>query len=455
MNKKNIRFLHISDVHLGCPHYQSRERERDFFLAFESVIERFALPIHPGDLPQVDFIVLPGDLFDSRTLQPITLSRTCHIMSLLRDAGISVFASEGNHDTAQHRYRGEPNWYNYLAGEGYLHYLQDRIEEGQVVFDRWDPDEKHGGYIDLPCGVRIVGTQWYGTRAENMLPNIAQALAVLPPVPFTILLFHGGLTDYVGSSSGGADFEQFLALKPYVQYLALGHIHKFYERQHWIFNPGSLESTRISDYFEKHGCFRVTLQLPEASTEPPSFVVEHLTEYRRRPVIWLSISCDRFHHVEELEAFVRQLVQTEGMQKLQQCRDEFPRDIEFVAPICYLEFQGSLGFPFATIPIQEWEPWILEQLEGGLFRHHNRTIPRNFGGEENFFLEDGRIDRDALERKVFARLIAEDTRYQKHAQELAQWVADLKKTMTTEHIRPEEYQEFVNILQKILFSPPT
>lgn len=447
MSSSSFRFLHVSDVHLGCPHYQSKERQRDFFLAFESVIERFALPLKEGDPPQVDFVVIPGDLFDSRNLQPITLSRASYVLSLLRDEGIPVFASEGNHDTAQHRYRGEPSWYNYLAGEGFLHYLQDRVEGGEVFFDPWDDEDLCGGYYDLPNGVRIIGTQWYGTRAEAMLEPIVAGLSSLSPADFTIMLFHGGLTDYVGSSSGGAEYEQFIKLRPYVDYLALGHIHKQYQRQNWMFNPGSLEVTKINDYFEKHGVLRVSVEL---GGDSPEITAEHLSDYRRRPVVWMSLSCDLYSTPIQLEQAIRDLIDTEGKDKLEQCRREFPSDIEFVDPICYLELTGTLGFPFSEIPLSELEPWIMEELGAAIFRHHNRTIPRKLGGEEDFLLDDGRIDREALERKVFTRLIADDTRFKEASDALADWAVSLKQEILMGDVSAKERERFVERLGEIL-----
>jgi DNA repair exonuclease SbcCD nuclease subunit len=441
-----IRFLHIADVHLGCNQYQSRERQRDFFLALESVIERYALPLRCGEDPQVDFIVIPGDLFDNRNIQPVTLSQASYALNALKEAKIKVFASEGNHDTAQHRHRGEPNWYNYLAGEGFLIYLQEQIVDGEVVFEPWRDQDLCGGYFDLAQGVRIIGTQWYGTRADTMIERIADALAKLPPTKFTIMLFHGGLTDYVGISSGGAEYERFLILRPYVDYLALGHIHKQYERQNWIFNPGSLEITKVKDYFETHGVYRVTVDLsPEISCK-----AEHLNDYRRRPVIWLSLSCDLFNTPEQIEEAIRQLVETEGKTKLLQCQREYPSDLEFLAPICYLDLQGTLGFPFSEIPLSQLEPWILEQLNALLFRYHNRTTPRRLGDDLDCVLVDGRIDRDALERRVFVRLISEDTRYQQIASPLASWATALKSELLSGNFATEDHQAFTEKLGMLL-----
>lgn len=458
-SSNTFRFLHVSDVHLGCYHYRSHERQRDFFLAFESAIQRFALPLREGAPPQVDFVVIPGDLFDTRNIQPKTLSQASCVFDSLRQYNIPVFASEGNHDTAQHRHRGEPNWYNYLAGEKFLHYLQDEIKEGQVQFSPWDAEALSGGYYDFPNGVRIVGTQWYGTRADAMLDRVAEGLAALPPARFTILMYHGGLTDYVSASSGGADYERFLLLRKHVDYLALGHIHKKYVRQNWVFNPGSLEVTKISDFFEEHGVFRVKVTLDsEASEEEEERATdrcrhlveaEHLTDFRRRPVVWLRLSCDLYNTPEELQGAILKLVSEEGVSKLEEEKRKYPADLEFVPPICYLELTGSLGFPFSEIKIDELEPEILETVEASIFRCQNKTTPRRLG-EEGLCAEDGRIDRDLLERLVFERLISEDSRYKNASERLARWATGLKKEISRGELSDPDRSEYWGKLSKIL-----
>lgn len=438
-----VRFLHIADIHLGCRQYHSKERQRDFYLALDSVISRYALPLEEGGENQVDFVIIPGDLFDQRNLQPITLSRATDVLSRLQDAGIPVLASEGNHDAARRHEPNEPNWYNFLCSEGFLIYLQDYIEEGDVIFEPWSDDDRAGGYYDFPNGVRVVGTQWYGAQAHAMIERIQASLSTLPPSRFTILMFHGGLTDYVNTLSAGVDYEQLLPLREVVDYLALGHIHKRYERQGWVFNPGSLEACKIQEYFDENGAYRITLH------EDGCLDTEHLTDYFRRPFIWLELSCELLNTPDEVEAAIRELVAGEGVEKAERIKHDWPSEIPHHPPICHIEFRGSLGFPFSKIPMRELEPWICEMLEAEMLRFHNDTTPRELGGAEALPMREGRIDRDALERHVFASLFQDDSRYKEHAEPLATMAVELKQQLIYEQLDEQQQHAFAQEMFRV------
>jgi len=85
-------FLHVADVHLGYTKYDSPERTKDFFHAFNNALERYAIE------PQVDFVLIVGDLFEHRQVLPAILNQAQLCLDQLRAAGIPVLAIEGNHD---------------------------------------------------------------------------------------------------------------------------------------------------------------------------------------------------------------------------------------------------------------------------------------------------------------------------------------------------------------------
>ncbi len=444
MAERPIRFLHIADIHLGFRQYNSFERERDFFLSFESAIERYALPLHEGDPPQVDFVIIAGDLFDSRTLQPITLSRTTHVLSLLKEEGIPVFAIEGNHDAARWHRDQEPNWYDYLAGEEMMIYLRDYTRDGQIHLEPWSDEELRGSYYDFNDEIRIVGTHWYGATAHNMLGQLEEALAGLPPKPFNIVMFHGGLTDYVNEMHAGISYEQLLPLREYIQYFALGHVHKRYERQNWVFNPGSLESCKIREYFEEHGLFVIEVGDGEVAE---SF---HHTDYYSRPFISMHMDCDLYKTPEEVEAAVHELVADQGKAQLHKIKATWPEDIDYAAPVCQLEFTGTLGFPFSEIPMKSLEPWIKEQLGAFMLRYINDTTPLDYGQEEDYKERDGRIDRALLEKKIFQALFHLDTRFRPWSDPLSRFATTLKQRLIDDEIAEEELGEIIEKIDELL-----
>ena len=87
-----MKFLHISDVHLGCTRYQLPESPRDFFDAWIDVLRKYAI----GE--NVDFVIMCGDFFHKRNVPPETMNYAVAGLNLLKEAGIPVVAIEGNHD---------------------------------------------------------------------------------------------------------------------------------------------------------------------------------------------------------------------------------------------------------------------------------------------------------------------------------------------------------------------
>ena len=105
------KFLHLSDVHLGYQQYNCKERFNDFGRAFLHIVDR-------AISERVDFVVLAGDLFQKRAIDPPTLLQAIEGLSRLKGAGIPVAAVEGNHERAH--YRDVFSWMDFLADRGYF-----------------------------------------------------------------------------------------------------------------------------------------------------------------------------------------------------------------------------------------------------------------------------------------------------------------------------------------------
>ena len=93
---REIRILHTADTHLGYTQYYSEVRRKDFFKAFEIVIND-AIEM------QVDAVVHSGDLFDSRTPTLEDLLETINILGKLKAAKIPFFGIVGNHESKQNK----------------------------------------------------------------------------------------------------------------------------------------------------------------------------------------------------------------------------------------------------------------------------------------------------------------------------------------------------------------
>ncbi|NET52509.1 MAG: hypothetical protein F6K09_28645 [Merismopedia sp. SIO2A8] len=136
------RFLHLADIHLGFDRYDNRTRSQDFFRAFYDALETYAIA------ESVDFVLIAGDLFEHRLIQPSTLNQAQICLKYLQDANIPVIAIEGNHDNRP--YGTKTSWLRYLAEWGLLTFLEPGdVEAGHPLFSHWDQEQRYGGYIDL------------------------------------------------------------------------------------------------------------------------------------------------------------------------------------------------------------------------------------------------------------------------------------------------------------------
>ena len=116
-----FKFLHTADIHLGYQQYGLSERYDDFTEAFRWIVDT-ALD------ERVDFLLIAGDLFEKRTLDPRTLLIAVTEFERLKAAGIPVVAIEGNHERT---YGESLSWMEYLSQSDLLYLLDcSRHDQG-------------------------------------------------------------------------------------------------------------------------------------------------------------------------------------------------------------------------------------------------------------------------------------------------------------------------------------
>ncbi len=86
-----MKFLHISDTHLGYTQYGLLERRQDFLDVFHEAVDT-AID------EKVDFILHSGDFFHTSRPSNQTFLEGIEILNRLRDAHIPIFTISGNHD---------------------------------------------------------------------------------------------------------------------------------------------------------------------------------------------------------------------------------------------------------------------------------------------------------------------------------------------------------------------
>ena len=225
---RTIRVLHIADLHCGLDQYgHNPVRRRDSTEAFRW------LGLTAVDT-QCSYVIISGDLFDTRAIDPLTLHEVVHVLTFLRDDGMTVLAIKGNHELAHRSYEGI-SWLNYLEKQDLITLLDDPIY-GEIFEDE---------------NLRVVGLPWVGSQTKQALSSIRQELADITAVrgstPYTILMLHAGLEGMLNDHSGNVAMSDLEPLYPYVNCVAMGHVHKDYEVKDWIYNPGSPETCSVEE----------------------------------------------------------------------------------------------------------------------------------------------------------------------------------------------------------------
>ncbi|WP_298977267.1 DNA repair exonuclease [uncultured Thermosynechococcus sp.] len=408
-----VRFLHVADVHLGFSKYRQENPSRtlDFFTAFDSALQTYA--IEAG----VDFVLIAGDLFEERMITPGILNQAEYVLDKVRSAGIPVLAIEGNHDNCP--YGVKSNWLRYLCEKDYLSLLEPD-ENG--LLHPWDVETARGGYIDLPCGVRVIGSQWYGASAPRAIQQLASQIQALPPGPrATIMLFHHGLEGQVSRYQGALRYEELLPLRQAgVDYLALGHIHRHYAVEDWIFNPGAVEANSIQENQQQNprGVLLVTLD-----NGPPQ--AELKQDYWQRPIYRYSLNLSPSDTVTQVERRLQDLVRRH--------REEMAEAIVEVT------LRGEVGFERSELAVRSLQGQLQEASHAFIFRLGFAATPVAYQTYRNATAEPP--PRALIEEQVFADLLASVAEYRDRAEPLAKVLMHLKEDLLQPNVNiPDLYQ---------------
>lgn len=410
-----MKFLHIADVHLGCTRYQLPESPRDFFDAWADVLRRYAIG------GEVDFVLIAGDFFHKQSVPPETMNYAVEGLTLMRDAGIPVIAIEGNHDkrSADH----EHSWLRSLSRWGYLILLEPDNIAGKIQYRQWDENERRGGYIDIGRA-RIFGSHWYGDTSRMAIPLIADAIRQTGREDaFRILLLHTDVEGHQTHPIPALPLESLADLRSAVDYLALGHTHMRFEIDGWVFNPGSIEITNISEYRENRGAFIVSVD------ENKQISAIHTDDYRSRPFQRLSLDTDGMKTPEEFAAAFLRLIREEA----RHAEPGEPR------PILEVTLRGRLGFPASALGLSELKK-SAEEISGALHvRIKNTTVPIEFAALAETEIGDS---REQIERRVIEGLAARDRRFENASVDLAGLILGAKRLALSDE-SPEGIADFI------------
>lgn len=230
---EEVRFLHCADLHLGARPLGLEARFEDFGAAFERIVD-YALE------RKVMFMLISGDFFHQRSINAATLGQALQALERLREAGISVFAIEGNHDAAL--YVDGESWMGFLNRQGYLHLLRPDIAAGGDFLSDYDGT---AGCVAYAHGVRIVGLGYYFSASAKRMELLAQQLPEYAGP--TVLMLHAGVDRLMWQDANALASSALSSFSGKVDYFALGHIHTRYEIHGGFYNPGAPEWVHIDE----------------------------------------------------------------------------------------------------------------------------------------------------------------------------------------------------------------
>ncbi|HYE73127.1 MAG TPA: DNA repair exonuclease [Blastocatellia bacterium] len=406
-----IKFLHLADIHLGITRYRrfgSADRTLDFFEAWRDCIERYAIA------ERVSFVLIAGDFFDTRRVEPQAMNHAMFCLTKLKEAGIPVLVVEGNHD--QREVANRFSWLRSLSQWGFIKLLEPFYEEGSVEFRPWDEQRKSGSFIDIdsPDGgsVRVFGSTWYGTTVTRQLPAlIEEAKQHRSDQRYNLMMLHAEVEGQLNHRSiAGLPIAKLNELKSVADYLALGHTHKNFEIDGWAYNPGSLEACSVDEYAHPRGAYLVEV----ANGQHQAQLVQG---YRQRPFIRFNFKVNGYGTPEEL----REALFTELRKEV---RPHNPDETADLSPVLEVSLSGHLGFKSSLLEVNKVRDEIRKELRPFLCITRDLTVPIEYAVATGLHEHTTRGER---ERRVIESLIARDTRFRDYAPAFTDLVIETKK----------------------------
>ena len=410
MSHAPIRFVHLADVHLGFRQYGLSERAADFTRAFEGAID-YCLRAAP------DFVIIAGDLFDSKSIEPSTYAAADIALERLARADIPVVANEGNHERWFRR--GERSWLWQLSRHSRLRLLRqfDPLT-GELQADPWTSERGFGAYTDVGAA-RVYGVEYLGARLAAHLPEIAASLAAAPSIgPRAVLgLLHTGVDEAVHLGVGGVTLQELAPIRAFTDYLALGHVHYAYRlpaRNPWIFNPGALEAHNILEGLigepgesegRARGLYDVRLQ-PGRPAEIDARFRDDVVA--RRPFRRLRVEVSEDTDFDDLCAHVQDAVAA-GVETFSE------------PPVVDLRLSGRLRFERIHLDSERLAEIVRESFQP----LHVRVTLQLAGDRRRIAAAEYGTNVRAIEREVLRRLI-EDSPHADEAEALTAAALDLK-----------------------------
>jgi len=393
------RSMNAADIHLGYQMYGSNERYNDFGRAFSWLIDE-------AIRHQICCLRISGDLFHG-TVEARTLHQATAMLRRAKEAGITVFCIHGNHDRA--RYSDRFSWLDYLVEQELLILLDAQFQDGDIILHPWNQVERYGSYFDCPiCQTRTIGVRWHGAQTAVVVGALGRALAAMDTTdrPYTVVMLHAGIEGMLPQYAGGLTMAEVEALRPHVDWLALGHIHRDFVVDDWIYNPGSLESCSIDEAaWTERGYFLLEIDADRKAT------VTQVSFSGRRGFVQVTLGVDTFRDPEALYCFHEVTSKDHAMLRAEEMGQH---------PVVELRLQGSLRFDRSDLDLSRLEQSIKHAYQPIVCRIRDLTE-----SQDSEIVVSEATSRAGLERDVIRQLVCRDPSREAQADDWMVAVQDL------------------------------
>jgi DNA repair exonuclease SbcCD nuclease subunit len=231
----------------------------------------------------------------------------------------------------------------------------------------------------------------------------------------------------VARYAGALRYPELLPLKQAgIDYLALGHIHKRYAVEGWIFNPGSVEANSVEESTYERGVYLVDL-------DDTGIHAELKSDYYQRPMVRLILSVRGQETPEQLRQAAIERIDT-AIQ-----RGEIQPDQH---PIVELRIQGQVGFERLEFNVRQLQQQLQARSQALIFLLKYEAEPLEYTSPlaAEATLQD-------IEAEIFTDLLAANVKYKGRAAELAQGLVALKSMQLEGRPETDLYQFAQELLE--------
>ncbi|MHA1584842.1 MAG: metallophosphoesterase family protein [Promethearchaeota archaeon] len=453
-----IKFLHIADTHLGIRQYNLLERFKDFNRVFKQTLE---LAIEN----EVDFVLIAGDIFQSSTIAPETLSAVYSILNDFHEStqiqlnrNIPIICIEGNHDlSGSHQHLR--TWLQFLNELGLIYLLREKYDNSKqtLTFTEYSSETRTGGMIRIK-NAYIYGMRSYGSITPKYYPLLSQSIPEHPQ-GINILMMHIGIEGQDKSKFGVPISDELLNLHETIDYLALGHFHKQYilpREKPWIFNPGSLETIELEQVYDEkiqHGVFLTEIHEKDPSTWKITPIIaksiNQIDDLSQDSILtnraFLSITINLSPEKRELELpnFQKALDYIlEYLNVYLKPREDLGNISVYnlEVPIVHLFLKGTIPYSKFDVNTKEIERKVTEKFDTLKVKVHTRLESLldgiSISGEETPTVQQ-------IEHEIFNLLVEQNPKYQPIQNEITNLMQDLKNGLLKKNPEPDELKKLI------------